>query len=234
MSKREDLIGHKFGELTVIAFAGIDKRRCSKWLCKCSCNKELIVVSDSLKRGATKSCGSCVYYSKTVDLTGRRFGKLTVVRFSHIDKKQRASMWEVICACGKTTVVRGNALTSKHVSSCGCLIAETASKVHKGEKNANWKGGITPVNKAARTSSLYLAWRKSVFQRDNYTCQKCLQRGGKLHAHHIRSFASNPKLRTDLDNGICLCEHCHLSFHQRYGKLDNNKRQLNSFLKLKT
>lgn len=232
MSKREDLTGSKFGELTVVAFAGIDKRRCSKWLCKCSCNKELVVLGDSLKRGATKSCGSCVYYSKTVDLTGRKFGKLTVVKFSHIDKKQRLSMWEVLCDCGKTTTVRGNALTFGHVRSCGCLKAETASKVHKGENNANWKGGVTPVNKAVRTSALYLQWRKEVFKRDNYTCQKCKVRGTTLHAHHIRSFATNPKLRTDLKNGITLCEHCHLSFHQHYGKTDNNKRQLNSFMKI--
>lgn len=103
----------------------------------------------------------------------------------------------------------------------------------KGSSNPSWKGGTTPEIKKIRNSEVYTQWRKSVFKRDNYTCQKCLQRGGKLQAHHIRSFASNPKLRTDLDNGICLCEHCHLSFHQRYGKLDNNKRQLNSFMKLK-
>ncbi len=64
-----------------------------------------------------------------------------------------------------------------------------------------------------RASKEYRDWRKAVYKRDNYTCQKCNLMGGKLHAHHIKSFHNYPKLRFDINNGITLCEDCHGEEH---------------------
>ena len=71
--------------------------------------------------------------------------------------------------------------------------------------------GIGEVHKK-RNSYKYRKWREKVLVRDNYTCQKC---GSKtnLHVHHKKSFAGNPKLRFDIDNGVTLCEICHRSLH---------------------
>ncbi len=79
----------------------------------------------------------------------------------------------------------------------------------RGEKSYLWKGGITPINKAIRNSLEYSLWRKSVFERDNWTCVWCGQRGGKLNADHIKPFALFPELRFAIDNGRTLCEICH-------------------------
>src|SRR3990167_4958222 len=80
----------------------------------------------------------------------------------------------------------------------------------KGENNPNWKGGITPINRAIRTSLEYKLWRSAIFERDNYTCQNCNTRGGVLHADHIKPFAIYPEVRFAIDNGRTLCKSCHL------------------------
>ncbi len=58
--QRLDLTGKKFGHLTAIEFAGGKKngnRTRSKWLCRCDCGKEILVITDNLTRDHSKSCG---------------------------------------------------------------------------------------------------------------------------------------------------------------------------------
>lgn len=79
----------------------------------------------------------------------------------------------------------------------------------RGHLHPNWQGGISNKNEAIRKSRAYKTWRQSVFERDNYTCLHCQQRGVRLHADHIKPFAFYPDLRFDLSNGQTLCEGCH-------------------------
>ena len=83
------------------------------------------------------------------------------------------------------------------------------SEFHKGEKSHRWKGGVTPINESIRKSVEYKLWREAVYQRDNYTCVFCGERGGKLNADHIKPFAYYPELRFAIDNGRTLCVPCH-------------------------
>jgi len=68
-----------------------------------------------------------------------------------------------------------------------------------------------------RNTTEYKKWRKAIYERDNYTCQICGQKGGKLNAHHIKPFAKFKNLRTELNNGITLCENCHKLLHRKEG-----------------
>jgi len=103
----------------------------------------------------------------------------------------------------------------------------------KGEKNWNWKGGVTPENKKIWQSIEMRLWRESVFSRDNWTCQKCKIKGGKLHPHHIQNFAEKIELRSAIDNGVTLCVFCHKEFHHIYGNRKNNIEQLLEYLSIK-
>ena len=109
---------------------------------------------------------------------------------------------------------------------------EKIANAHRGEKSHWWKGGISSTNVLLRVQPKGKAWRKSVFERDNFTCQKCNQNGGVLNAHHIFNFADYPESRFDVDNGIVLCKSCHKSFHSTYGNKNNTREQLERFMYL--
>jgi formate-dependent nitrite reductase cytochrome c552 subunit len=90
-------------------------------------------------------------------------------------------------------------------------------EIHIGDRNPQWRGGITPKNMLIRSSAEYREWRKAVFARDNFTCQMCKVRGGKLNADHIKPFSLFIELRLDINNGRTLCEGCHKKT-ETYGK----------------
>lgn len=83
------------------------------------------------------------------------------------------------------------------------------SLAKKGERSPLWRGGISKKNRLIRSSLEYKLWRAAVFERDDWTCQECGERGGELHAHHIKSFKEFIDLRFAIDNGVTLCIDCH-------------------------
>ncbi len=101
-----------------------------------------------------------------------------------------------------------------------------------GDKSPSWKGGITPEYVKQRNNNKTKLWRKRIFKKNNYTCQKCKDKTGhNLCAHHIQNFADYPELRFITNNGITLCRNCHKIFHKIYGLRKNNKEQILRFLK---
>lgn len=85
-----------------------------------------------------------------------------------------------------------------------------------GDKNRQWKGGITPESIRIRLCADSQNWRKSVFKRDNFTCRICGDNhGGNLNAHHIKLFKDYPDLRFNVDNGVTLCAPCHYVWHNK-------------------
>lgn len=79
----------------------------------------------------------------------------------------------------------------------------------KGKLHWNWKNGATNERQRIESSKEYKNWRKSIFERDDYTCVFCGIHGGNLNADHIKPFSLFPKLRLELDNGRTLCLDCH-------------------------
>ena len=65
-----------------------------------------------------------------------------------------------------------------------------------------------------RNSKDYRKWRAQVIRRDK-CCSVC-KSTEKRNAHHINHATYFPELRYDINNGICLCRKCHVSFHIDY------------------
>ena len=62
---------------------------------------------------------------KRDDLTGQRFGRLTVISLNEdVSKQKKKSHWNCKCDCGNETVVRGTHLKSGETASCGCYQKE--------------------------------------------------------------------------------------------------------------
>ena len=93
-----------------------------------------------------------------------------------------------------------------------------------GKNNGNYKGGISPLNQRIRHCLKYKKWIEDIFIIDNWTCQKCGQRGGNLEADHypkkfcdilkdnnIKSLeeAENCEELWNLNNGRTVCLKCH-------------------------
>ena len=94
---------------------------------------------------------------------------------------------------------------------------ECRNKYFTKEHHPNWikdRDKLKDRDHSERQDSEIIKWRQEVFARDNYTCKLCGERSREghkvtLNAHHIKPFSSYKELRTDVNNGITLCEDCH-------------------------
>lgn len=96
-------------------------------------------------------------------------------------------------------------------------IRERLRAANLGAKRWNWKGGITPDRIRLRTSLDMKLAREACFERDDYRCRSCGQRGGKLNAHHVWPFQRFPEWKYSVWNLVTLCKRCHDAFHKAAG-----------------
>lgn len=100
-----------------------------------------------------------------------------------------------------------------------------------GDKSPMWNPNLTDEDRLdTRKYKEYSEWRRLVFERDKYTCQVCRHtKGGNLTAHHLNGYHWDKAGRTDVNNGVTLCESCHKKFHRIYGYGDNDFFQFAQF-----
>jgi hypothetical protein len=133
MGKKLQLAGQRFDRLLVIEEVGKNRFGKFLWRCLCDCGKETIVIGSHLVNGLTRSCGCLNAESGgnylrehgqrniLIDITGQRFGFLTVVSFSHQDPVSKLYYWNCKCDCGNEIVLLGKSIKSGNTKSCGCF-----------------------------------------------------------------------------------------------------------------
>lgn len=153
-----------------------------------------------------KKCTSCKVYKEYKQYNickNRPRGK------SWCKKCERLNRRKVARACKDC----GNGPRWSRCLKCRKLFSNRQSLRQRGKgvgpANSNWKEGATRVAQLFYTSSEWKELRTKVFVRDNYTCQDCNQRGGKLEANHIKPRSRFPDLKLVESNIETLCKSCH-------------------------
>ena len=125
MGVSKDITGIRFGRLIAIEDRGDRGKKGQQiWTCRCDCGNETKVFKQNLIKGQTQSCGclhkETIKAKKAMNITGRRFGKLTAIRPT--DERVRGDvMWECQCDCGGKKIAAVRLLNYGSVRSCGCL-----------------------------------------------------------------------------------------------------------------
>lgn len=133
------------------------------------------------------------------------------------------------CNCGREALITFNKFNAgQRCRFCGF---ESSAEKQSGSNSPNWIDGRSQDQRYKdRSYPEYKKWRRDVFYRDDFTCQYCDEKGGNIHAHHIESFANNEHLRTEISNGITLCEGCHKEYHTAFGRNNANSNDFNDFI----
>lgn len=138
MREHPNLIGQRFGKVVVERQLESTTNGKRRWLCRCDCGNEYISTSDNLKRRPMANCGC----RKSPDLTGKVFGRLTVLGRSEKRSPRGARttpMWECRCECGSITYKATDTLTNPDLSMCHRCAQIYASE--QGRANAGYVEG---------------------------------------------------------------------------------------------
>lgn len=130
MGKSVDLTGRKYGKLTVLhKTSERDSAGCVMWECQCECGTIKLFSTNVLNSGKVKSCGC--QQIRMEDLTGKRFGRLTVVCLDRYEETSHSTRWKCVCDCGKEKSILASCLKTGNTTSCGCYSSEQKSKRSK-------------------------------------------------------------------------------------------------------
>lgn len=153
-------IGKRYNNLTIIEVLSKSKVKCL-----CDCGNSIVTQTNRLRSNNTKSCGCLV--SKTskknrIDLTGQRFGRLTVIKYLYSEKskngKSTIPYYQCKCDCGNEINVTGHRLKTGNTKSCGCYQKDRTSECNTKDITGN-KYGKLIVTKLAYRKNKHTYWQ---------------------------------------------------------------------------
>ena len=141
--KRKYSPGDIVGPYTVLGY--MENSRMLK--CKCNtCGSIVEVFSSNATR--QRMCRNCraKYNSKPrEDLTGKQFGRLTVIKA--VNKTGNHIAWECKCSCGNIVTVETSHLKDGHTQSCGCLAKERSIQTNLRDLTGKRYGKLTVLQR---------------------------------------------------------------------------------------
>ena len=219
------------GKFCSLKCSGKQKSQKIKRICEI-CGKEFFVIPSTIKRGGGRFCSyKCMgkwesnnrrgknsygWKGGRVEQVCKNCGKRFLVKVYRLKLKDRVKFCSVEC---KKKWKRENPLPEEIREKMSearkkyFSIKENLEKI-SGDKSHLWKGGITPIYIMRLSGSKWKVIIKKVYKRDNYQCQLCGKKGGKLNAHHIIPWrvSHNDKM----SNLITLCRSCHSKIENKW------------------
>lgn len=206
MGKLIDMIGYECGRLKVIARAPTKNGTTARWLCQCECGNLKEIDGTKLRRQEVLSCGClqkekvlALNKEKLIDLTGKTFGKLTVLKRGENIGLQPS--WICQCECGTITqVMGGNLRKDNGTRSCGCEISkgELDIKLLLSNNNIKYISQYTFDDCVSETGAK-LRFDFCIFQDDNKTISHLIEFQGRQHYEETNFFKNNLQEQKTLD-----------------------------------
>lgn len=132
MREYESLIGKRYGKLVVKELLPSNGSGHRRWLCQCDCGNMHEATTGNLNSGHATNCGC----EKSPDLSGQRFGQITVIGRSENKRKRGNRLvveWKCQCDCGATVYRTTDQLTNEKDRMCaGCSRKNSAEQAFIG------------------------------------------------------------------------------------------------------
>lgn len=221
--------------------------------CKCSCGRERKIDSQNLKIGIALTCGYRKFHPEKdniyFDLVGKKFGRLTVIKYEGIETCQYKSgktthkLWLCKCDCGNEKIVRNNPLVCGRLVSCGCRLQEIRKRINVRSKSlpkgdAAWNVYYSKYKYNAKKRDRIFELTFNEFK--NICSQNCIYCGiepSKIEPSGVKETSVNGTVlvngvdRVDnsigyiLSNCVTCCSQCNAA------KKDFSEEQWNTWLK---
>lgn len=149
------------------------------------------------------------------DISGKKYGKLQVLKYSHTDKNKRgATFWVCKClACGKTKTLIKTALLGKRIKSCGCLKYKRKPKISRKEY-ANNQIMVSYKKSATKRNISWNLNKETFLKLIQLNCHYCGSPPSNLYRHKKCYFKYNGLDRIknnigyDKNNVVTCCINC--------------------------
>lgn len=135
--KKIDL-NKEYGNWKILEYSHT-KKSIDYYKCMCKCGNIKTVNIYNLITGRSTNCG-CLRKEKMSknrikDLTGKKIGKLTIIRRLNQNSKNNKVVYECLCECGTVKNILANSILTGHTISCGCVVSKYPSIISNIIKN---------------------------------------------------------------------------------------------------